>query len=205
MTLLTLAVMFAGLSLVRAAINADLIVAPGGRAVTVLSIAVPLALFFAFLVWSNLTKGIIEAYDGTVAIVRNWAVSCGGLILFLSYLLPMKTPAGFHVARAAGAILLAIGALIARSKLGHWLAAPGAPVSGAAGRQSASADDAYDRVNLPSGVDDPRRGQPQQQSAQIVELPLSAEPQPEDWNASRWDPEVQEDIERRRRRGRPTV
>ncbi|MBM0255824.1 hypothetical protein [Micromonospora sp. 4G55] len=30
-----------------------------------------------------------------------------------------------------------------------------------------------------------------------------AEPQPEDWNASLWDPEVQEGIERRRRRGRP--
>jgi hypothetical protein len=71
---------------------------------------VPLALFFNFVAWSNLTKRVIEAYDGTVAIVRNWAVSCRGLILFLSYLLPMKTPAAFHVARAAGAILLAIGA-----------------------------------------------------------------------------------------------
>ncbi|MEH1058531.1 hypothetical protein V6U89_25390 [Micromonospora sp. CPCC 206171] len=59
-TLLTLAVLFAGLSLVRAAITADLIVSPGGWAVTVLSIAVPLALFFAFVVWSNLTKRVIE-------------------------------------------------------------------------------------------------------------------------------------------------
>jgi hypothetical protein len=60
-TLLALAVLFAGLSLVRAAINADLIVSPRGPAVTVLSIAVPLALFFAFVAWSNLTKRVIEA------------------------------------------------------------------------------------------------------------------------------------------------
>ncbi|WP_446217356.1 hypothetical protein [Micromonospora sp. IBHARD004] len=211
--LLALAVLFAGLSLVRAAIIADLIVSPSSQAVTVLSIAVPLALFFAFLGWSNLTKRVIDAHDCPVSIVRNWAVSCGSIILFLSYLLPMKTPAGFHLARAAGAILLIIGALITRSKLGRWLAnpaaaaahpgshhgagsasaAPAAIVSGSAAPQSASADEAYGRVNLP------RSG------AQIVGVPLSAEPRPEDWNPSLWDPEVQEDIERRRRRGGSNV
>ncbi|MEH0935736.1 hypothetical protein [Micromonospora psammae] len=206
-TLLTLAVLFAGLSLVRAAINADLMISPSGQAVRVLSIALPSALLLAFLTWSNLTKRVIDAHGCPVAIVRNWVGSCGVLILFLSYLLPMKTPAAFHVARAAGAILLAIGALIIRSRLRRWLAAPAGIVSGSAGAQSASADDAYGRVDLPLGNDDPRSRQPQQprSGAQAVGMPLSAEPQPEDWNASLWDPEVQEDIERRRRRGGPTV
>ncbi|MGK5741332.1 hypothetical protein [Micromonospora sp. URMC 103] len=177
--LLALAALFAGLSLVRAAIVADLVTPPSSQAVTVLSIAVPLALFFAFLAWSGLTKRFVDSHQCPVAIVRNWAVTCGGLTLFLSYLLPMKTPAGFHLARAAGAILLIIGALITRSRLGRWLANP------------------------PAATDDPPRSQPQQlrSRAQIVGVPLPAEPQPEDWNASLWDPEVQEDIERRRRRG----
>ncbi|MGC1209966.1 MAG: hypothetical protein WA890_01695 [Micromonospora sp.] len=219
--------LFAGLSLVRAAIIADLIISPSSQAVTVLSIAVPLTLFFAFLAWSNRTKRVIDSHDCPVAIVRNWAVSCGSIILFLSYLLPMKTPAGFHLARAAGAILLIIGALITRSRLGRWLAnptaatatpgshhgarsasaAPAMIIPGSMIPQSASGDDANGRVNLPLGNDDPRRSQPQQprSGAQIVGVPLSPEPQPEDWNASLWDPEVQEDIERRRRRGGSNV
>ena len=36
----------------------------------------------------------------------------------------MKAPAGFHVARAVGAILLMIGLLISRGKLHRWLVEP---------------------------------------------------------------------------------
>ena len=71
---MTLAVLFAGLSLVRAAITADLLTPPGGKVISVLSIAGPLALFAAFLTWSNVTKRVIDAQAIAAASIRHWAV-----------------------------------------------------------------------------------------------------------------------------------
>jgi hypothetical protein len=52
---------------------------------------------------------------------------------------------------------------------------------------------------------DSRHGQPPPPGPQIstpnTRLLPPVETQPEDWDASLWDPEIQADIERRRRRG----
>ena len=188
-TLLLLALVFGLLSLTRAAIQADLITPPAWLPVTVLSFAVPLALVVTFVAWSNLTKGLVEGYGGMVAVVRNWAMTCGWLILFLSYLLPMKTPTAFHLARAAAAILIVIGLLISRNKLERWLAEPAAP----AGTEPGA-------IHPPPSLDDPQQrgsGTPIARPAPVVEA------QPQDWDASLWDPEIQADIERRRRSSGP--
>jgi hypothetical protein len=107
-----------------------------------------------------------------ISVVRNWAMSCGSLILFLTYLLPAKTPAAFHVARAVASVLLVIGLMISDRKLRRWLAEPAA------------------KRNVPA----PRRGVPSSRLLPPTEV------QPLDWDASRWDPDVQADIERRRHR-----
>ncbi|MGQ5263192.1 hypothetical protein ACTWLT_20890 [Micromonospora sp. ZYX-F-536] len=146
----------------------------------------PLALFFAFLAWSNATKDVVEAHGGTVAAVRNWAISGGSIILVLSYLLPMKTPTAFHVVRAAAAILVIIGSLITHNRVSRRLAEPAAPATAAG----------------PAGLADDVPQQRQSVSP-TAGTPLPAEPQPEDWNAALWDPEVQRDIERRRRQSTP--
>jgi hypothetical protein len=181
------AVVLAALSLLRAAIGADLITSPDGLPVTALAIAVPALLLVTFGVWSNVTKGVVEGYGGMVAVVRNWAVSAGSLILFLAYLLPAKAPTAFHLARAAGAILLVIGLLISRGKLQRWLIPPATP---------------------PGEASSPRQVQvqvPPQLRAGPQTMTPPAEPQPRDWDASQWDPDIQADIERRRHRGKPTA
>jgi hypothetical protein len=180
--LVALAVLFAGLSLVRAAISADVLTPPAGKVITALSLAAPLALLIAFLAWSNRTKGVIDARGVPVTAVRHWAVPLGTLLIFLSYLLPMKTPTAFHAVRAAAAIVLVIGALITHGRAGR--AAP------------------------PDTATEPgRQGELPQQSpsgAPPAWAPLlDVDTQPQDWNASLWDPEVQQDIERRRRRSTP--
>ncbi|MEU7971520.1 hypothetical protein AB0B48_05715 [Micromonospora sp. NPDC049089] len=185
---MTLVVIFAGLSLVRAAIAADLLTSPTGGAISALSIAVPLALFAAFLTWSNVTKRVIDAHSIAAATVRHWAVGAGGLLLFLSYLLPVKTPTAFHVVRAAAAILLGIGALVTHRRATRRLADPATPAGGIPPR---------DTQDAPPGQ------VPQQAGSQPARLALDIETQPEDWNASLWDPEVQRDIERRRRQPTP--
>ncbi|MBM0230812.1 hypothetical protein JNW91_02320 [Micromonospora sp. STR1_7] len=189
---MALAALFAVLSLVRAASAADLVKVPGRQVVSVLSVVVPLALFVAFVVWSNLAKGLVEAHGGTVALVRNWAVAVSSLVLFLSYLLPMKTPVAFHVVRATAAILLVIGALAMSVRLQRRLTGPAAPNTAA--HPGAAATPAGSRAI--AGSVGPR-------SVSVTGLMPPAEPQPEDWNAALWDPEVQVDIERRRRHRQP--
>ncbi|MCM4078452.1 hypothetical protein [Paractinoplanes hotanensis] len=171
-------------SLLRAALKADFVVVPAWFPVTVLSFAVPLALFVSVLVWTNLTKRIVESYGGLVTVVRNWAMTSGWLILVLSYVLPAKTPTAFHLGRAAGGLLLIAGLLISRVKLQRWLAEP-----------TVRADPAP-AVRADSGVSAPGLGQ----------RPLlpPVETQPRDWDAAAWDPEIQADIERRRRRTDPS-
>ncbi|MEU8114502.1 hypothetical protein [Micromonospora sp. NPDC048947] len=185
--LLALAALFAGLSLVRAAITADLLTPPSGGVISALSIAGPLALFAAFFTWSNVTKRVIDAQSIAAATVRHWAVGTGALLLFLSYLLPMKTPTAFHVVRAIAAILLAIGALITHRRAMRRLTDPATP---------ADQNDAAGPSIAPLRMDEARPGQVESQPARLA---LDIETQPEDWNASLWDPEVQRDIERRRR------
>ncbi|MGC4866954.1 hypothetical protein ACLQ3B_16145 [Micromonospora sp. DT53] len=189
--LVTLAAVFAGLSLIRAAITADLLTLPSGDVIDVLSIAGPLALFAAFLTWSNVTKRVIDAHSIAAATVRHWAIGAGALLLFLSYLLPVKTPTAFHVVRAAAAILLGIGALITHGRATRRLAEPSTP---------ADQNDATGTGTAPQWVDEARPGQVGSQPARLA---LDIETQPEDWNASLWDPEVQQDIERRRRQQAP--
>nr|WP_221383050.1 hypothetical protein [Actinoplanes polyasparticus] len=171
-------------SLLRAALKSDLVAVPAWFPVTVLSFAVPLALFVSVLVWTNLTKRIVESYGGLAAVVRNWVMTSGWLILVLSYLLPAKTPTAFHLARAAGGLLLIAGLLISRVKLQRWLAEPSAP------------DNPAPAVHSHPGVSASPPGQ----------RPLlpPVEIQPRDWDASAWDPEIQADIERRRHRTDPT-
>ncbi|MCF0092078.1 hypothetical protein B0E54_00899 [Micromonospora sp. MH99] len=188
-TLVTLAGAFAALSLLRAAIDADVIKSPGAGALTALSIVVPLALFFAFLAWSNRTKSAVEAHGGTLAAVRNWAVAGGSLLLFLSYLLPMKTPVAFHLVRALAALLVIVGAWILHRRVERLLAEPAAPPAAV-------------RPDGPQGAGE-RGHLPQQRGVSTTGMPLSPEPQPEDWNAALWDPEVQRDIEARQRRSSP--
>ncbi|MBM0203291.1 hypothetical protein ACIA47_13410 [Micromonospora sp. NPDC051227] len=185
--LVALAALLAGVSLVRAAITADLLTPPSGKVISALSIAGPLALFAAFLTWSNVTKRVIDAHSIAAATVRHWAVGAGALLLFLSYLLPVKTPTAFHVVRAAAAILLAIGALITHRRATRRLAGPATP---------AEQSDTTGAGIPPLGMNEARPGQVESQPARLA---LDIETQPEDWNASLWDPEVQRDIERRRR------
>ena len=184
---LLLAVGLALLSSIRAAIAADAITAPSWLPVRMLSVVVPVALFVSFGLWANVTKRIVVGAGGMVAVVRNWAMSLGALILFLAYLLPMKAPAGFHVARAAGAILLMTGLLISRGKLHRWLVEP-ADVAPPAAPPSAA-------INFGSRI-----GPVPSAGLRIGQLPPPV-PQPEDWDAARWDPEIQRHIERRRRSG----
>ncbi|MGC4794711.1 hypothetical protein ACLQ3H_11380 [Micromonospora saelicesensis] len=193
--LVTLATLFAGLSLVRAAITADLLTPPSGKVISALSIAGPLALFAAFLTWSNVTKRVIEAHSIAAAAVRHWAIGAGALLLALSYLLPMKTPTAFHVVRAAAAILLGIGALITHRRAARRLAEPATP---------APQSNPTGTGIPPLPINEARPGQvPPQVGSQPARLALDIETQPEDWNASLWDPEVQRDIERRRRQQTP--
>ncbi|MET8360831.1 hypothetical protein [Micromonospora sp. NPDC005171] len=186
--LVALAALFAGLSLVRAAITADLLTPPSGEVISALSIAGPLALFAAFLTWSNVTRRVIDAHSIAAAAVRHWAIGAGALLLFLSYLLPVKTPTAFHIVRAAAAILLAVGALITHRRATRRLADPATPAGGIP----------------PRDMNEARPGQvPQQVGSQPARPPLDIETQPEDWNASLWDPEIQQDIDRRRRQQTP--
>ncbi|WP_327033858.1 hypothetical protein [Micromonospora ureilytica] len=189
--LVTLAALFAGFSVVRAAITADLLTPPSGAVISALSIAGPLAFFAAFLTWSNVTKRVIDAHSIAAATVRHWAIGAGALLLLLSYLLPVKTPTAFHVVRAAAAILLGIGALITHSRATRRLADPAT---------TADQNDATGTGIAPQRMDDARPGQAGSQPARLA---LDIETQPEDWNASLWDPEVQRDIERRRRQQAP--
>ncbi|WP_406072959.1 hypothetical protein [Micromonospora sp. NBC_01638] len=189
--LVTLAVFFAGLSLVRAAITADLLTPPSGKVISALSIAGPLALFAAFLTWSNVTKRVIDAQSIAAASIRHWAVGAGALLFLLSYLLPVKTPTAFHVVRAAAAILLGVGALITHGRAARRLADPATP---------ADQNDATGTGIAPLRMEEARPGQVANQPARLA---LDIETQPEDWNASLWDPEVQRDIERRRRQQAP--
>ncbi|MFI6231988.1 hypothetical protein ACIBD9_00335 [Micromonospora sp. NPDC050784] len=168
--------------------TADLMTPPSGKVISALSIAGPLALFAAFLTWSNVTKRVIEAHSIAAATVRHWAIGAGALLLFLSYLLPVKTPTAFHVVRAAAAILLGVGAVITHRRATRRLADP-----------ATSAGDIP-----PRDMDEARPGQvPQQVRSQPARPPLDIETQPEDWNASLWDPEIQQDIDRRRRQQTP--
>jgi hypothetical protein len=187
----TLAALFAGLSLVRAAITADLLTPPSGEVISALSIAGPLALFAAFLTWSNVTKRVIDAHSIAAAAVRHWAIGAAALLLLLSYLLPVKTPTAFHVVRAAAAILLGIGALITHRRTARRLADPATP---------ANPNETTGAGIAPLGTTEARPGQVGSQPARLA---LDIETQPEDWNASLWDPEVQRDIERRRRQQAP--
>ncbi len=184
----SLALAFAALSALRAAISADLIAPPTGLPVQALAIVVPLALVVAVMTWANMTKNYVEGYGGMVTVVRNAAMSSGFLILFLSYLLPIAVSTAIHGARAAGALLMSIGLLVSRMKLRRWITEPAVPVSAPQPRL---------------GDEVPRPGQPQRGNGPQLGAPgsplLSPETQPEDWNASLWDPEIQADIERRRR------
>ncbi|MEU1585679.1 hypothetical protein [Micromonospora sp. NPDC005710] len=195
--LVTLAVIFAGLSLVRAAIAADLLTPPSGDVISALSVVVPLALFAAFLTWSNVTKRVIDAHSIAASTVRHWAVGAGGLLLFVSYLLPVKTPTAFHIVRAVAAILLGIGALVTHRRATRRLADPATPAGDIPPRDQ---NDATGTGIAPQRMDEARPGQAGSQPARP---PLDIETQPEDWNASLWDPEVQRDIERRRRQQTP--
>jgi hypothetical protein len=189
-TVLVLAMAFAVLSLIRAAVRADLVESPTWLPITALSFALPLGLFVSIVVWMNLTKRVAETHGGKVTVLRNWVLSWGSLILFLSYLLPAKTPTAFHVARAGAATLLIVGLLIARTKLHRWLAEP-APVPATPD----TVNPRQERVpqQLRSG---PPAGTPiARLIGPAVEVPS------QDWDASSWDPEIQADIERRRRKG----
>ncbi|MCY1144362.1 hypothetical protein OWR29_40745 [Actinoplanes sp. Pm04-4] len=172
------AVLFAVHSLVRAAIAADVFTPPAGLPVTALSYAVPLALFVAFVVWANVTRSVVEGLGGVVQVVQNWAISVPTLVIFLSYVLPAKTPAAFHLGRAVAGLLLVAGLLISRSKLQRWLVEPASEP-------------------LPP-VAPPRSAVPT--FPRTAPLLPPVEVQPRDWDASAWDPEIQADIERRRRR-----
>ncbi|GIF48798.1 hypothetical protein Afe04nite_33370 [Asanoa ferruginea] len=189
---LDFAMAFAVLSLIRAAIRAELIESPEWLPVTALSFATPLALIVSIVVWMNLTKGVVEGHGGRVTVLRNWALSWGSLILFLSYLLPAKTPTAFHVARAGAATLLVAGLLISRTKLHRWLAEP------------APAADMASHTHLPQErVPQRLRSGPPPGTPIARLLPPAVEVPSRDWDASSWDPEIQADIERRRRRGEP--
>jgi hypothetical protein len=70
-TVLLLALLFAAHSSLRAAINAELVESPAAVPVTVLSFAIPLALFVSYVVWANLTKGLVEGYGGVLAVAHR--------------------------------------------------------------------------------------------------------------------------------------
>ncbi|MFC0564824.1 hypothetical protein ACFFHU_11850 [Plantactinospora siamensis] len=204
--LVAVAALAAGLSLIRAAIDAHLLAAPSGRTVLVLAAVAPAALFLAFAALARATNRLVET---RFSIVRNWALSSGGLVLFLAYLLPLKIPVALHLARAVGAILLIAGVLIADRKLRRWQAAPVPAITvlpGVAAGPQTDPVGRYGAAGMPAlgDRDRPEQAQPQRPRPQVSGTQMSMEPEPTDWDASLWDPDVQQDIEHRRRRGGPT-
>ncbi|GAA3933455.1 hypothetical protein Aau02nite_26550 [Amorphoplanes auranticolor] len=161
-------------SLTKAAIVAGVLESSGKQIPVVLSAALAVALVVSWVVWANLTRNIVEAHGGTVAVVRNWAMSSATILILLSVVLPSDNEA-VHLIRVAAAALLVVGAFLARARIQSWLTAPGPPAGAGVPRA--------ETVLTPSlsGVPSP-------------------EPRPEDWDAGRWDPEIQADIERRRHR-----
>ncbi|WP_433729900.1 hypothetical protein ACQP2Y_18645 [Actinoplanes sp. CA-051413] len=158
-------------SLTKAAIAAEVLESSGKQIPVVLSAALAAALVVTFVVWARLTKSIVEAHGGTIAVVRNRAMSGAAVLVVVSLVLSSDT-AAFHLVRVAAAALLLVGVAVARTKLQSWLTSADPPVGAGA-----------EPVAAPSW-----NGLP------------SPEPRPEDWDAGRWDPEIQADIERRRRR-----
>jgi hypothetical protein len=161
-------------SLTKAAIAAGVLESSGKEIPVVLSAGLAAALVVTFVVWARLTKGIVEAHGGTVAVVRNWAMSSAAVLVVVSLVLSSDT-AAFHLIRVAAAALLIVGVSVARAKIQSWLTTADPP-AGAGDREA-------ETVVTPSWSGVP-----------------SPEPRPEDWDAGRWDPEIQADIERRRRR-----
>ena len=148
----------------------------------VLSLAVPLTLAVSFAVWTAMTKGVVERYGGTIAVARNGAMTDALIIFGLSYVLPMRIPTtAYLLLRVLAGILLIAGLVMARIKILRWYAEPAEP--------SAAAP-------LPQ-----QRTPPELTGTPVpVGLP-PVEIQPGDWDAHLWDPDIQADIERRRRRG----
>jgi hypothetical protein len=161
-------------SLTKAAIVAGVLESSGKQIPVVLSAALAVALVVSWVVWANLTRTVVEAHGGTVAVVRNWAMSSATILILLSVVLPSDNEA-VHLIRVAAAALLVVGAFLARVKIQSWLTTPGPPAGAAAPRAETVVTPSF------SGVPSP-------------------EPRPEDWDAGRWDPEIQADIERRRHR-----
>ncbi|MCO8270595.1 hypothetical protein M1L60_08285 [Actinoplanes sp. TRM 88003] len=163
------------LTLLFAAFSLLQAVITAGPLVIVLSLVVSVALGVSIIVWARLTKRVVETYGGRGTVIRNWAMYCGSVVLLLSVFLTASTSAVFHVGRATGALLFLVGVLISRAKLQRWLAEP----------------------HTPGEV----RAEPPGAGAQPFHRPLlpPVEIQPRDWDASAWDPEIQQDIERRHR------
>ncbi len=80
-----LALAIAAVLLLRATNEAHRFVLPFGLHIVVLSVGAPLTLFVAFNLWAYMTKGIVETAGGTLAVIQNWALTSGGLILFTSF------------------------------------------------------------------------------------------------------------------------
>ena len=152
-----------------------------GPASPAVQIAASFAVFVAFVVWAGSTRRLAETYGGTVAVVRNVALTCGWLALLISYVLPMSSTAYRFAAVAAGPFMVA-GLLIARNKVHQWLVEPADPA-----------------VPLPAPVPQPG---PSPHPFAPVTMP-NADVRPDDWNASLWDPDIQAEIERKRHRHRP--
>jgi hypothetical protein len=203
-TALAFAVVYSLLCLVRAAITVGLIASPATPLVTVLAVAAPLALFAVLVVWAKITRGVVERLGGTVVVVSNWAISCFLLVFVASYLVASSTSPALHLARAAAAVLLVVGLLIARAKISRWLVEPApAGVPAQPGTQPASvADPAGPAGFQPGQLPQQRRVGPRF-GTPVARLPPPPEPEPHDWDAALWDPEVQRAIKRRRRAAPP--
>jgi hypothetical protein len=184
-----------------------------GPVPAVLRVVAPLGLFLAVVGWSVSTKRVAAAAGGTAAVVRNWAMSCGWFVLLLSYVLPPVSPAVFHAVRVAAAPLMVAGLLIARGRMARWLVEPAPPAP--QGPPVVAADPAVAAPAAHAGGPPPApyaagpspalhaAGPPPARPRPATAVPgfvPPPEPQPEDWDASLWDPDIQADIERRRHR-----
>ena len=170
--LVTLAVLFAGLSLVRAAITADLLTPPGGKVISVLSIAGPLALFAAFLTWSNVTKRVIDARGDHCGVDPALGGRSG-----CSALPPVVPPAGEdpdRLPRRPGG----------RRDPPRRRRPDHPPQSRAPARRPGHPRDQNDATGTGTAPLRREEARPGQAANQPARLALDIETQPEDWNAS---------------------